>query len=155
ALNLTAIGGQAVGAGTRDSVLSRPAIFATTARAARAYMPFGSGLGTYRPIYDSFENPDQVTPTRSSHAHNDYAEITLELGLFGIFILLLFFYWWARAAVDSWRSPEPQPYVRAAVIASAAILAHSLVDYPLRTAAISALFAMCLAFLADRVKSDP
>ena len=44
---------------------------------------------------------------------------------------------------------------RAAVIASAAILAHSLVDYPLRTAAISALFAMCLAFLADRVKSDP
>ena len=37
-----------------------------------------------------------------------------------------------------------------AVVASAAILAHSLVDFPLRTAAISAAFGMCLALVADR-----
>ena len=30
------------------------------------------------------------------------------------------------------------------------ILVHSLVDFPLRTAAISAAFAMCLALLIDR-----
>ena len=35
----------------------------------------------------------------------------------------------------------------AIVIASAAVLVHSLVDFPLRTAAISACFAMCLALL--------
>jgi hypothetical protein len=37
---------------------------------------------------------------------------------------------------------------RAAAIASAAILVHSLFDFPLRTAGISALFAVCLALLA-------
>ncbi len=155
ALNATAIGGTRIGADAAGSVQSRKDILATTTTAMRAYMPLGSGLGTFRPVYDSFEDPDQVTNTYSSHAHDDYAELALELGLPGVFLLLLFFYWWGRAAVDSWRSPEAQPYVRAAVIASAAILAHSLVDFPLRTAAISSLFAMCLAFLADRVKSDP
>jgi hypothetical protein len=30
------------------------------------------------------------------------------------------------------------------------ILVHSLVDFPLRTAAISAVFATCLALLIDR-----
>ena len=39
------------------------------------------------------------------------------------------------------------PFARAAVIASAAILVHSLVDFPLRTAAIASCFAMCLALL--------
>ena len=34
--------------------------------------------------------------------------------------------------------------------ASAIILAHSVVDFPLRTAAISTCFAMCLALLAER-----
>lgn len=151
-LNLTTIGATDPGG---DPVQSRPAILGTTSAAAIAYMPFGSGLGTYRAAYDSFEDPNVVTPTRSRHAHNDYAEIALELGLPGIFLLLLFAYWWARGAVDSWRSPEPQSYVRAAAVASAAILAHSLVDYPLRTAAVASVFALCLAFLADRVKGDP
>lgn len=155
ALNSTAIGGARIGADAAGSVQSRKDILSTTTTAMRAYMPLGSGLGTFRPVYDSFEDPNQVTGTYSSHAHNDYAELALELGLPGVFLMLLFLYWWGRAAVDSWRFPEAQPYVRAAVIASAAILAHSLVDFPLRTAAISSLFAMCLAFLADRVKSDP
>ncbi|MGH6783229.1 MAG: O-antigen ligase family protein, partial [Sphingomicrobium sp.] len=155
AINSTAIGGSRIGADAASSVQSRQEILATTTTAMRAYMPWGSGLGTFRPVYDSFEDPDRVTPTYSSHAHNDYAELALELGLPGVFLLLLFFYWWGRAAVDSWRSPEAQPYVRAAVVASGAILAHSIVDYPLRTAAIGSVFAMCLAFLADRVKGDP
>ena len=155
ALNSTAIGGGRIGADAAESVQSRQEILAITGRAVSAYMPFGSGLGTFRPVYDSFENPNRVTTTYSTHAHNDYAEIALELGVPGILLMLLFLLWWSKAAVESWRSPEAQPYVRAAVVASAAILAHSLVDFPLRTAAISSVFAMCLAFLADRVKSGP
>lgn len=155
ALNSTAIGGGRIGEDAAGSVQSRQEILATTATAMRAYMPVGSGLGTFRPVYDSFEDPDQVTGTYSTHAHNDYAEIALDLGLPGVLLLLLFLLWWGKATVESWRSPEAQPYVRAAVIASGAILAHSMVDFPLRTAAIGSLFAMCLAFLADRVKSDP
>lgn len=155
ALNLTAIGAQTVGADAADSVSSRPAIFTLTARAARDYMPFGSGLGTYRHVYDGYEDPAQVSTVHSSHAHNDYAELSLELGLPGIILILLFGLWWASSAIESWRSPEPDVYARAAAVATAAILAHSLVDYPLRTAAMSAIFAMGLAFLAARAKVGP
>ena len=89
------------------------------------------------------------------HAHNDYAELALETGVPGIFIMLLFLAWWGGAVWRVWRSVEAGPFARAASIASAAILAHSLVDFPLRTAAISACFGMCLALLADRRAPPP
>lgn len=153
-LNATAIGAEAFQTDVAETVQSRQEILATTSTAIRTYMPFGSGLGTFRPVYDNAEDPDLVTTTYSSHAHNDYAELALELGVPGIILMLVFLLWWARAAFDTWRSPEAQFYVRAAAVASAAILAHSVVDFPLRTAAISTVFAMCLAFLVDRVKGD-
>ena len=41
----------------------------------------------------------------------------------------------------------------AAAIASAAVMLHSAVDYPLRTAAMSAVFAMCLALILQSRRS--
>src|SRR4051794_28932758 len=83
-----------------------------------------------------------------NHAHDDYLEIALETGVPGVILLLLFLVWWLRASWRTWTAPEADPYASAAVIASAAILIHSLVDFPLRTAAISTCFAMCLALMA-------
>jgi O-antigen ligase len=155
ALSFSGVGSSAIGEDQRQGVNSRVYLNQTTAKVAMDYMPFGSGLGSYRVVFDAAEDPNLVTSTRSTHAHNDYLEIALELGLPGVLFLLLFLAWWGRAALETWRSPEAQPYVRAAVIASAAFLAHSLVDFPLRTAALSSVLAMCLAFLSDRVRSDP
>jgi hypothetical protein len=61
---------------------------------------------------------------------------------------VLFLAWWAASVWRSWSSPEAGPFARAAAVASGAILIHSLVDFPLRTTAVSACFAMCLALLA-------
>jgi len=61
--------------------------------------------------------------------------------------MCLFLLWWARAALRTWNASDSGPFARAAAIASAAILVHSLVDFPLRTAAIGSCFAMCLALL--------
>src|SRR5205814_3380001 len=97
-----------------------------------------------------YEDHGRVTSTYVIHAHNDYAELALEMGLPGIVLLFLFLAWWIAAAWRAWRSVEAGPYARAASIASAAVLVHSLVDFPLRTAAIGASFAMCLALLIDR-----
>jgi len=72
------------------------------------------------------------------------------LGLAGIALILLFGVWWFMAVRAVWIGGEGGPFTRAASIASGAILVHSIVDFPLRTAAISACFAMCLALLADR-----
>jgi O-antigen ligase len=102
------------------------------------------------PVYRLYESPNAVTGEYVVHAHNDYAELTLELGAAGIVLILLFLAWWVVAVRNAWLKGENDPFARAASIASMAILLHSLVDFPLRTAAISACFAMCLALLADR-----
>jgi O-antigen ligase len=150
ALQATSIGSGKLGEGAKTSVQSREDILATTRDAIRDYFPFGSGLGSFRQVYHLYEEPEQVTNTYVVHAHNDYAELALELGLAGIVLMLLFLAWWAVAVWNVSRSAEAGPFARAAAIASAAILVHSIVDFPLRTAAIAACFAMCLGLLASR-----
>jgi O-antigen ligase len=146
----SSIGGTKIGEDATTSVQSREQILATTGKAIGDFMPLGSGLGSFVKVYRLYESPDSVTDEYVIHAHNDYAEIALELGVAGVILLLLFFTWWAAQCLAIWRGGEGGPWARAASIASAAVLVHSLVDFPLRTAAISTCFAMCLALLAER-----
>ena len=133
----------------QHSVQSRTEILKTSATAAEAFMPFGSGIGTFPRVYALFEDHDRLDPNTSvNHAHNDYVEIALETGVAGLVVLALFLVWWARAASQAWRGSAP--FAGAAAIASGAILIHSLVDFPLRTAAIGACFAMSLGLLLWR-----
>jgi O-antigen ligase len=132
------------------SVLSREEMASTTARAIGDFMPWGSGLGSFRSVYQLYESRDYITNTYVVHAHDDYLELTLELGLAGVLLMIAFLVWWARATWRSWRFADAGLYARAGSIASAAVLIHSLVDFPLRTAGISAAFAMCLALLVER-----
>ena len=130
------------------SIQSRQAIWSNTGRAIRDSFPVGTGLGSFAAVYPLYEDPDAVNSTYVNHAHNDYLELTLELGLPGALLLLLFLGWWVVASLQIWSSNMSSPCERAATIASAAILAHSAVDYPLRTSAIAAVFAMCVAIIA-------
>ena len=150
ALATTSIAGKKFGQDATTSVQSRATILATSDEALRDYLPFGTGLGTFRSVYQHYERPEQVTETYVVHAHNDYVELALEMGVGGIIVMLLFLGWWVAATWRVWRTAEAGPYARAATIASAAVLVHSLVDFPLRTAAISSCFAMYLALISDR-----
>ena len=132
----------------QTSVQSREEILRTSVKAAADFMPLGSGIGSFQRVYALYEDHDRLDPTTYvNHAHNDYVELALETGVPGLILLTLFLGWWARAAWQAWRPADRDPYARAASVASAAILIHSLVDFPLRTAAIGACFAMCLALL--------
>jgi O-antigen ligase len=135
---------------TATAVGSRHEMLVTSARAIRDFMPWGSGLGTFRSVYQLYEKPTQVTNTYVIHAHNDYVELALETGLPGILLMIAFLAWWVRAVSKAWRRADSGVWARAASIASGVILLHSLVDFPLRTAAIGAVFAMCLALLTER-----
>jgi O-antigen ligase len=138
----------ALRANAATSVQSREDIVATTAKATREFMPLGSGVGTFQRVYALYEDHDRLDPTTYvNHAHNDYLEIALETGVPGLVVLVLFLLWWAAAAWRAWRPGDVDPFARAAAVASAAILVHSFVDFPLRTAAISSCFAFCLALL--------
>ena len=133
----------------RSSVVSRYTTFTTSYEALKDYFPLGSGIGSFQGVYRLYEDPDQVTTTYINHVHSDWIEWVLEMGLVGLLLLVLFLAWWARRTIKIWRAPEPDHIARAATIASAAVLAHSLVDYPLRTVAIAAVFAACCALMAS------
>lgn len=147
AISVSGINGSSQTA-TQQSVQSRQQIWGTTLGPLAESFPVGTGLGSFPAVYRQYEDPDAVTAVYVNHAHNDYLELTLELGLAGALLILVFLGWWVMRCVRIWRSNLSSPFARAATIASAAILAHSVVDFPLRTATISAILGMCIAFMS-------
>ena len=138
---LTHLAGQA-------SVTERQQIWKSSAELAIDYLPVGSGLGTFEDVYKLQEDPDQVGREYINHAHNDFLEIVIELGLPGIVLLLAFLAWWASRFIAIWRSPISPPLNRAATLVSLGLMLHSLVDFPLRPVALSALLAAMLGLMA-------
>ncbi|MFL6856755.1 MAG: O-antigen ligase family protein [Allosphingosinicella sp.] len=133
-------------AGDEDS---RRLAYGRTLAAARDYFPVGSGIGTFQQVYRQHEDPAKTDATYMNHAHSDYVELALEAGLPGYALLAVFLWWWVRRTAAAWRPQDPDVYARAATIATAAMLAHSLVDYPLRTAALGAVFAMGCGLMSE------
>jgi hypothetical protein len=130
-----------------------------TIDAAVAYMPFGSGVGTFVPVYGMFERPeDALINAYANHAHNDLVEAWLESGILGAVLMLLFAVWLTWRSVSIWRRGPPPgartidwSLARAATIIVALVGLHSLVDYPLRTAAMMAIMAFACALLIEPV----
>jgi O-antigen ligase len=134
-----------------SSISSRHEIWSNTVDAIRDSFPAGAGLGSFEHVYRQYEDPADATGVYVNHAHNDYLELVLELGAAGLLLIVLFLGWWAVTSVRVWTTPLSTPFGRAATIASATILAHSAVDYPLRTAAIAAIFGIAIALMAQRL----
>lgn len=107
----------------------------------------GTGLGSFAEVYPLSENPGTVDWTYINHAHNDYIQLVLELGVPGAIVVAAFVFWWVKRTVELWRVREPARFARAGTIASGALLLHSIVDYPLRNAALSSVFAMAIAMM--------
>lgn len=131
-----------------ENPTSRRVIAETTIVAATPSFPLGTGLGTYSDVYRRFQDPAAASQEYVNHAHDDYLEIALELGAPGLLLVLLFLAWWLGRALAVWR--EDSPYVAAARAGSvivAMVMLHSLVDYPIRTAAIGAVFAIGCALI--------
>lgn len=143
---LLPIGNNLFGTGAQGSE-SRATSITTTLQAAADHLPFGSGYGTFAAVYRGYEDPALVTRTWMNHAHSDVAEMLLEGGVIAGLMIVIFVGWWLLRTVSIWRDLESDVFSRAATIASAAVILHSFVDYPLRTAGISAAFAACLVLM--------
>lgn len=124
-----------------------------TISAAMAYMPCGSGLGSFVPVYQLFEPASDIGLTYANHAHNDLLEVWLETGVVGLILVGVFCSWLLRRAIALWNSEiEAKTGLdlslrRAAAIALVLLLTHSLADYPLRTTAMATVSAMLAAFV--------
>ena len=130
------------------SVSTRQEYVSTSLAVARTYAPFGSGIGSFARVYRMKEDPRGVDATIFvNHTHNDYVELLVEVGVPGAVLALFFLLWWGRTALAMRRTPSADSYARAGMIASAVILLHSLVDFPLRTSAISACLALSIGLM--------
>jgi hypothetical protein len=126
-------------------------IGAATREAAVVFAPFGSGPGSF---FHAFQSIDGLMfgPNTVNHAHNDFLEIWLEsrwLGVCAAFVVLCGFVWqgvrvWFRSGAFN---VEAVLLARAAWIGLLLLILHSLVDYPLRTTALSALAGLLAGFL--------
>jgi O-antigen ligase len=119
------------------------------AEASQTYLPLGSGIGSFDAVFRSVEPLEQLDPTFFNHAHNEYLETWLEAGWLGAGLIIAFLIWYGRRLWAAWKAgpSRERDLQRAASIALLAMLAHSGVDYPLRTATLAVLFALCAAIL--------
>lgn len=121
--------------------------------AAKSYLPFGSGAGTFVWVYPAFEKPNELFHVFANRAHNDIVEGALEGGFPALILMAVFVFWFLRRVVDIWgpayagHHEADRTLMKAATVIVALIVLHSLVDYPLRTSAMACVAAFCCALL--------
>ncbi|WP_036293035.1 O-antigen ligase [Methylosinus sp. PW1] len=134
---------------------ARWTVFHVSFDTMQAFFPFGSGLGTFDRVYPLFEPTSMIVPAIVNHAHNDILELAMELGLVGVLLVLC---WLAATLIAAVRNfSETDTALRkerfAALIVVGLLFAHSTIDYPLRTSALAAIFAMCCAIVCKNRSS--
>ncbi|MFD1612629.1 O-antigen ligase family protein [Sphingomonas tabacisoli] len=130
-------------------------------RIIRDFMPFGSGFGSFDPVFRIYEPDNFLNPGYFNHAHNDYLELVLTGGVPGALIFAGFgIYVVRRLLPRNWSAREPADgalWRRASALALAILLLHSGVDYPLRVPSLAAvatcLVIWCLMPYKRRMKS--
>lgn len=125
----------------------RTLFYANTWTAIKDHLWTGTGLGTFVIVYPFYEPLDQIISRYINHAHNDYLELLLELGIVFIPLLLIFLWLLFRALFGT-------SFQQAAALSLLSILVHSFVDYPLRTMSIAILFAFFSAIIATRTSKS-
>jgi O-antigen ligase len=120
-----------------------------TLAAAREHAPLGAGIGGFAQAYQAQDvaNPGMAMV---NHAHDDYLELWLEGGWPFAALALAFAALLAWAVARTWRRSADDGEMlpaRAASVSLLLVCVHSAADYPLRTSANEAVFAVLLAVL--------
>lgn len=115
-------------------------------------LPFGTGFGSFVPVFASYEPDALLKPTYFNNAHNDLIELVITGGIPAALVLLGFLGWWGWASYRSFSSPAAsqqwRALRRAASFGILILLLASLADYPLRTPFLAAVFAILCGWLA-------
>ncbi|MBB4099921.1 O-antigen ligase family protein [Sphingomonas kyeonggiensis] len=136
---------------TADAVADkRSANFAALVEMAKAFFPFGSGFGSFEPVFRRFEPFQTLTFTYFNQAHNDPLQVVIEGGLPGVLIVLAYLVFWTRHSLRAWFRPAPaNSLAQLGSVVTALCMGASVVDYPLRTPLIACVFLVASAWLAS------
>ncbi|MBZ9755794.1 O-antigen ligase family protein [Mesorhizobium sp. ESP6-5] len=122
-----------------DPAFGRAEFARTTVEGIEQNWTTGVGFGAFQKVYQIHEKGSMIFKSYVNHAHNDYLELALEGGLPVILLMVAY----AVLLSASSTRIRGEPLQKAAFLSLAFLLVHSLVDYPLRTAALAMTFA-CL-----------
>lgn len=124
----------------------------TVLEIVRSNLPFGSGIGTFDSVFRIAEPDGLLQVVYFNHAHNDFLEIALEAGIFGLSVLGVALAWWIKASLRVWRRPTSalpeQTLGRLGSTMILLIFLASTVDYPARTPLIMAMITVAACWLA-------
>lgn len=130
---------------------------------AWAYLPFGSGFGSFEFVYKIIEPDALLTPSYFNQAHNDFLQIIIEGGIPALAILAVFLWWLAKLAVPAataaWQVQGKTPnaeriwQLAAVLLAIVICLLGSIADYPIRTPLMMSYVAL-LTGVATRTKQS-
>jgi hypothetical protein len=127
----------------------RTLLASTTLDGAAEFWPLGAGWGTYAEVYPRFQ-PSSIVGT-ADYAHQDYAQMLFEGGIFAVLLAAVFAWLAATRAVELVRAALRNRRLRreemAATICGIGLLGfllHSLVEFNMHipaNAIVAALFA--------------
>ncbi|MBN8224792.1 MAG: O-antigen ligase family protein [Xanthomonadales bacterium] len=134
---------------------ARSAVFAATAQMAREAPAGGIGVGSFVPWFEAHAPDMLVQGEFFNHAHSEYPQWWLESGIAGLAWIAALAVFMALSRPRPGRGRRPDWLHVGAWVGVLVVLAHSVVDYPLRTPALmtaTALLAGIAASLAMEAK---
>lgn len=123
--------------------------FAPSKVMLETFLPWGSGFGSFAAVFPRFESYDVLRWNYANQAHNDWLQIVIEAGAPGAALALAYLIWWGVRSLRVWRT-RTNPSAALGRLGSAVtgvLMLASIVDYPLRTPILSALFALASLWL--------
>jgi len=132
---------------------AREYIWADALYSAQKYWPVGSGMGTFDEVFQADESLENLSAKTAGRAHNDYLEIAIEAGPFGIILIAAWLLLTGWAILRNKRSRQPWTAWSGGIIITV-IACQSTVDYPLRNQAMLAMAAYALVVLFHRQRTD-
>jgi len=111
--------------------------------AALALMPLGSGLGTFADVFRRYQGGAIIG--FADHAHNDYAELLVELGIAGLAVIVLLgvaYAWRWRSVMRNKRSRRTRFLQIAAGLGMLALAIHGLFDFNFHIPANAIYFSL-------------
>lgn len=135
-----------------DSVSdTRAAMISPLLATVRAFLPVGAGFGSFNAVYRQFEPPALLSTIYMNQAHDEVLQLGIEGGIPALLLLALFVLWWARTGyrvVVTTPTGRRRTLALAALTSTLILMSSSLVDYPLRTPLLGALFVICCIEMA-------
>jgi O-antigen ligase len=136
----------------REGIELREAMYKSARRMAADYPWFGTGPGTFEPVFQLYrESPEEYWPAQ---LHNDWLETRITFGRVGSVLIALAFacallrWFFPGNAPGSWRVVSPL------WVALAGCLMHARFDFPLQMYSILLLFLVLCGVLFSLSRAE-